>query len=702
MFDKIQRWIYAIENNQVLSAIKKGFMLLIPVVLTGSFSLLLSNFPVAAYQDWLASFGGGALLALLGFIFDATTGFVSLYLVMAISYFYSGVFAGSNFTLRVMAMIASVACFIASFGGMSGSLELSCFGTVGVFSAMLCAIIATRLFFALDLRRFKQFRSYVAGNDIHYHSSISAVVPMVVSVALFAAGDLAMVQCLGVGNLNDLISGILAHAFNHFYGEPGNGLLFLLLLNLLWFFGVHGGNALDPVAQTIFAAGENASGMIISKSFLDNFASIGGSGASLCLVIALCLLTRNRSNRQLAYSAVPLALFNINEILVFGLPIVLNPVLIIPFVLTPLVSMLIAYGAVWLGWMPLGVQSVSWTTPVFFSGYLATGSWRGAAVQLLILAVGTLIYLPFVHLAERLQEGKSTYLLSELTEHFRTAEKTGSRSAYLGRHDHLGIMAKALVSQLRSDMAQKRITVYYQPQVDEQGQMVGAEALLRWRYSGENVYPPLIVALAQEDGCFEELTWAILATVCEDIQILKTQLGPDLAISANIIAEQLEDAQMVQQVMAMAKNYDVGGQLVLEVTEETSLLQFTHIGEHIEQLASAGIMLAIDDFSMGQTSLNYLRDNNFRYVKLDGSLVRQVTDNARCREIIGSIVTLGNNLGFQVVAEWVENEAIRDHLLTLGCRVYQGYLFSPAVPLEELITFAEKRAKKTRNPSETK
>ena len=76
MFDKIQRWIYAIENNQVLLAIKKGFMLLIPVVLTGSFSLLLSNFPVAAYQDWLASFGGGALLALLGFIFDATTGFI--------------------------------------------------------------------------------------------------------------------------------------------------------------------------------------------------------------------------------------------------------------------------------------------------------------------------------------------------------------------------------------------------------------------------------------------------------------------------------------------------------------------------------------------------------------------------------------------------------------------------------------------------
>lgn len=690
MYDRIQRLIYAIENNQVLAAVKKGFMLVIPVVLTGSFALLLSNFPIAAYQEWLASFGGGFLLALLNFIFDATTGFLSLYLVMAISYFYSGVFAADNLNLRIMAMIASLACFIASFGGMSGSLELSCFGTVGVFTAMVCAIIATRLFFALALRHFQHFHSYVAGNDIHYHSSISAVVPMVVVVTLFALGDLALVRGLGVGNLNDLISGFLFRAFNNFYGEPGNGLLFLFLLNLLWFFGVHGGNALDPVAQTIFASGDGAREVIISKSFLDNFASIGGCGASLCLVLALLLATRSRSNRQLAYSAVPLALFNINEILVFGLPIVLNPVLIIPFVVVPLVSMLIAYNAAILGWMPVGVQNVNWTTPVFFSGYLATGSWRGALVQLIILLVGTLIYLPFIRLSERLQEGRASYLLSELAAHYRAAEENGSLKPYLGRHDHLGVMAKSLVSQLRSDLAKKRIPIYYQPQVNERGEVIGAEALLRWRYDGAGVYPPLVVALAQEDGCFEELTWTILQTVCQDITTLKTQLGENMTVSVNLVAEQLENAQLVQRIIDMAKAYGVGSQLVLEVTEETSLLHFSHIGEHIELLGKAGITLAIDDFGMGQTSLNYLRDNNFRFVKLDGSLVRQVTDNARCREIISSIVTLGSTLGFQVVAEWVENEAIRDHLLTLGCKVYQGYLYSPAIPLKELLAFAQK------------
>lgn len=690
MYDRMQRLIYAIENNQVLAAVKKGFVLVIPVVLTGSFALLLSNFPIAAYQNWLTSFGGGFLLTLLNFIFDATTGFLSLYLVMAISYFYSGVFATDNLNLRIMAMIASLACFIASFGGMSGSLELSCFGTVGVFSAMVCAIIATRLFFALALRYFRQFHSYAAGNDIHYRSSISAVVPMVVVVFLFALGDLALVKGLGVGNLNDLISGFLLHAFNNFYGEPANGLLFLFLLNGLWFFGVHGGNALDPVAQTIFIPSEGAAEAIISKSFLDNFASIGGCGASLCLVLALLLTTHSRSNRHLAYSAMPLALFNINEILVFGLPIVLDPVLFIPFVAVPLVSMMIAYNAAILGWMPIGAADVGWTTPVFFSGYLAAGSWRGVMVQLIIVIVGTLIYLPFVRLSERLQEGRVTYLLSELTAHYRTAEKAGSLRPYLLRHDHLGVMAKSLVSQLRSDLAQKRIPIYYQPQVNDRGEVIGAEALLRWRYDGTGVYPPLVVALAQEDGCFEELTWIIVQTVCQDITLLQAQLGDKITVSVNLAAEQLESAQFVQRLIDMAQTYGVGGQLVLEVTEETSLLHFSHIAEHIALLDRAGIALAIDDFGMGQTSLNYLRDNSFRFVKLDGSLVRQVTDNSRCREIIASIVSLGGTLGFRVVAEWVENEAIRDHLLTLGCKVYQGYLYSPAIPFKELLAFAQK------------
>ena len=204
----IRKILYSIENSPVLSAVKKGFLLVIPIVLTGSFALLLLNFPVSAYQDFLAVFGGGFLQSLLQFIVDSTNGFLSLYLVLAISYFYSAPMASQNLTLRIMAMVAASASFIASFGGESGSLALSCFGTTGVFTAMLCSILATKLFFLLDLRIYKRYRSYAAGNDIHFRSSMSAILPVAICVMVFALGNFLLQTFFHVGNLNDLISGI--------------------------------------------------------------------------------------------------------------------------------------------------------------------------------------------------------------------------------------------------------------------------------------------------------------------------------------------------------------------------------------------------------------------------------------------------------------------------------------------------------------
>ncbi|SCJ44482.1 PTS system oligo-beta-mannoside-specific EIIC component [uncultured Clostridium sp.] len=684
MTKRILKILYAIENCQVLSAIKKGFLLIIPIVLTGSFALLLLNLPIPAYQGFLESFCGGLVPVLLQFIIDSTTGFLSLYLTLAISYFYTAPFAGENFVVRIVAMVSACACFIVSLGGEGGTLSLESFGTIGVFTAMLCAILATRLFFALNRLVYRRYRSYAAGNDIHFRSSMAAILPVAVCVTVFALGNLLLQICFHEGNLNDLISGLLFRAFGGLRYEPANGLVFLFLLDLLWTLGIHGGNALDPVAQTVFA-GAGASTTVITKSFLDNFAVIGGSGATLCLLLAMLIASRQKGNRQLAYSATPLALFNINEILVFGLPIVLNPILFIPFILTPLLSMLVAYGAVMLGLMPVAAQAVNWTTPVFFSGYLATGSFSGVVVQLVIVALGTLLYIPFVRLSERIQEGREDYLIGELTRDFCKRMENGEHMNYLERYDSLGIIAKGLASQLRADVDANRIPMCYQPQVNAQGHVIGAEALLRWQYNGKPVFPPLVVALAQEDGCFQKLTWCILDTVCRDIAPLRERFGPNIHVSANIVAQQLDDRAMAKRIIQLAEHAGVSGSLVLEVTEETSLVNLPNIASNIELLGASGIQLAIDDFSMGQTSLSYLRSNHFHFVKLDGGLVRQVVENQRSREIIGSIVTLGHSLGFQVIAEFVENEAIEDELLKLGITLFQGYLYGPAVPLEKLL-----------------
>ncbi|MBR5044536.1 MAG: EAL domain-containing protein, partial [Clostridia bacterium] len=125
-----------------------------------------------------------------------------------------------------------------------------------------------------------------------------------------------------------------------------------------------------------------------------------------------------------------------------------------------------------------------------------------------------------------------------------------------------------------------------------------------------------------------------------------------------------------------------GKNICLEITEQTALDLGETTREHMNELRAMGLLLAIDDFSMGQTSLHYLRDNFFDIIKIDGSLVRGLNSAGNCREIISSITSLSGSLSLLVIAEFVETEEQRNVLHEIGCDCYQGYLYSPAVPLD--------------------
>ena len=127
-----------------------------------------------------------------------------------------------------------------------------------------------------------------------------------------------------------------------------------------------------------------------------------------------------------------------------------------------------------------------------------------------------------------------------------------------------------------------------------------------------------------------------------------------------------------------------GKNLCLEVTEQDSLSFDENTVTTFKALKDLGLSLAIDDFSMGQTSINYLKENLFDFIKLDGSLVRELFDRSNCREIIISISRLAKSLHLSVIAEYVETKEQLDTLHETGCDYYQGYLFSPAVFISEI------------------
>jgi EAL domain-containing protein (putative c-di-GMP-specific phosphodiesterase class I) len=158
-------------------------------------------------------------------------------------------------------------------------------------------------------------------------------------------------------------------------------------------------------------------------------------------------------------------------------------------------------------------------------------------------------------------------------------------------------------------------------------------------------------------------------------------------LSVNVTVTTLYDKRFVSFLQTLAQRYSLKpGNICIEITEETELVTTEETGRLLKQIKSFGYTFALDDFSMGHTSLQYLQHNQFDLVKLDGNLVKSILTNDRTREIISSIVYLSKSLDFKVLAEFVETAEQRDALERIGCLLYQGYLFSPAIDKESLIS----------------
>ena len=198
----------------------------------------------------------------------------------------------------------------------------------------------------------------------------------------------------------------------------GSALFIAFITPFLWFFGLHGANMIDPFMQAINApaiatnadalvAGKTAP-YIVNKPFIDSFVNMGGTGVTIGLIIAIYLVGRkNKPYMVVNNLAAAPGVFNINEPLMFGLPLVLNPIMFIPFIVTPMVCVTTAYFATSFGWVPVATVMPPWVTPPIIGGFLATQSFAGGLLAAINLVIAVLIYMPFVSLATRQEQKKS-------------------------------------------------------------------------------------------------------------------------------------------------------------------------------------------------------------------------------------------------------------------------------------------------------
>lgn len=681
------------EQLLIVRVIRTGLVRMIPVLLVGAFALVFASFPVQAYQDLITGFAGGILKELFTLIHTATFGVLSLYMTMFICTAYMHIKADSSVPITG-SIAASLISFFMLAGVSTESFGLDCMGPKSMFMAILTGLGASALYLKL-YRMFDsgKYKVFSRGADRDFNRMITTVIPIVLVSVIFALLNMAIVTAFDVDSFHRLT----INFFNSIFmgGGPtfGKGFFFVLFSSVLWFFGIHGSDTLEGVMQEYFVPelAENQAAVmagqepvnVLTKQLFDCFVLMGGCGALICLLIAILIFSHNQGRRRLGAAAALPMIFNINELMVFGLPIIYNPIMLIPFLATPLACYSISYVAMSSGIVPVITGHVEWTTPVLIGGYLATGSIAGSLLQLFNIAMGVLIYAPFVRMLDRQTEGEARRSFNDFNDFFKTHEAEYEGVSLLDEQNVYGEFARNLTAELRHDML-KSIEMHYQPQYSYDGKCEGVEALLRWTHPVYGtIYPPLLVKLAEDGGFLPELEEEIILHVLGEEEMIIAKYGENIKISFNVTGKTVITSRFLQFCTQLnAQTPFAERNICIEVTEQAALSFNDSTLEALGKLRSMGLKLAIDDFAMGHTSIDYLKHNIFDYIKLDGSLVKGLSKHENCKEIIASILKLAESLNMTVIAEFVETEQQRDTLRDIGCNCYQGWLYSPARPLD--------------------
>ena len=250
------------------------------------------------------------------------------------------------------------------------------------------------------------------------------------------------------------------------------------------------------------------------------------------------------------------------------------------------------------------------------------------------------------------------------------------------------VSRKALIeARMRDAIKAEQFSLHYQPQVGSDGGVSGVEALIRWQDPERGmIRPDEFIPIAEGCGLIDQLGNWVLEAACRQLALWSaSRQTAHLTIAVNVSASQFRCPDFVDQVkMAIGKFGIDPTRLKLELTESMLLTDIEDIIAKMRALKDCGVGFSLDDFGTGYSSLSYLKRLPLDQLKIDRSFVRDVLVDPNDASIARTIVALARALGLDVIAEGVETDGQRDFLLTEGCLAYQGYLFSPPLPIEKL------------------
>lgn len=399
--------------NKVLIAIRDGITLSMPLIIIGSLFLVIASFPIEAWTTWLTNIGVDSYLW-KGV--DSSFGLMGLVASFGVAYSYARQHKVDGVSAGIIALSSFIVVTPFVTGEKGAGIPVAYMGSKGLFVAMVLGIVSA-LIFQWFIKHNIQIKLPDAVPPA-VARSFSALIPGAAIITMWLV-VFGVLDKMSIGNIHDLLGKILGGPLGLLGNNIFGTLIAILLNSLFWFVGIHGGNVVNSILNPIWLMNSDANRLIfqadkmadlpniITMQFIDNYVFMGGGGATIGLVIVIAIIARKKNASKISKTMAPLTLtpglFNINEPAMFGLPIVMNVSLLIPFILAPMANAIISYFAMATGLVAktTGI-AVSWTMPPILSGFLTTGGHiSGAVLQVICIIVDVLIYWLFYKSVEK-------------------------------------------------------------------------------------------------------------------------------------------------------------------------------------------------------------------------------------------------------------------------------------------------------------
>ena len=414
---KFAGFVVKMGNQIYLKTLRASFTTIMPLYILAGIAVLLNN----TVFTWILS---GSALEVCQYwgnlLINGTLNISGLLIAAVIGYFlslnreFNNPLSSAIIAMAALVVMMPMTVELTSVDGITNSftgvLPFSNLGTGSMFAGIIVGLLVTELY--IRLSNTKQLRINL-GDQVPpaVGKSFNVLIPVMITLSICALISTLLSRAFGT-NLITLITTFIQTPLKTIGTSLWGTIILYTLGNLLWLFGIHQSVIYSSILEPLliinineniaaYAAGQ-AIPNIINVSQVTSFGLLGGSGSTLCLLIATFLVGRNKATRNVAKLSIAPGIFNINEPVLFGYPIVYNITMAIPFLLVPVLGIVISYLATVMGLMNPCITMVPWTTPVLLSGFLATGAdWRAIIVQALILVLGVLIYMPFVKINDK-------------------------------------------------------------------------------------------------------------------------------------------------------------------------------------------------------------------------------------------------------------------------------------------------------------